>query len=415
MSTGEFEQFAAVVSQSVPNQPLSELKQFKRVTILGGGTEACMLAALCLAEEAEVTLFSAYGKELDAIRTRGSITLRGEGPIGSFHVDQGNRDADSPQNTTNNNVAITTTAQIDRAISSAEVIILTGAVHKQRTYAMVLADHLQDNQVVVLPEARTFGCVEMAWLLRVGGCQAQVTLVDIPGMPYWVSDVSGALHLAKRETLAAACLPAQNKDAIQGLNRFFPNLQATHSCLHSAFADGSACVDVPALLLGGNVAPAGGPSVPYGAVPLTENNTFRNLIGDQHTPIIETLWQERCNTARAYGVRDLPDLHQLLDQYAGRASNEGVRAVPNTEQSHALLRSAVIGSLSPLCSAGTLAGVPTPLTKSLIQLSSTLLDGDLQSAGRRLDNMGITANNIDDARRIIDRITSGSSTRGGLA
>lgn len=399
MSTGEFEQFAAAVSRSAPNQPLNEVTHYQRMTILGGGTEACMLAALCLAEGAEVTLFSAYGKELDAIRTHGSITLRGEGPIGSFHVDQGN-------------TAIRTTAEIDTAVAGAEVIILTGPVHKQRTYAMVLADHLKDGQVVVLPEARTFGCVEMAWLLRVGGCQTQVTLVDIPGMPYWVNSTSGALHLSKREPLAAACLPTQNKHAIEGLQRFFPNLQTIHSCLHSAFADGSGCVDVPALLLGGSAAPAGGPNVPYGAVPLAENNSFRNLLGDQHTSIIESLWQERCNTARAYGVRDLPSLDQLLDQYAGQASGAGARSVPDTTQSHVLLRSAVIGSLSPLCSAAAIAGVATPLTQSMIQLSSTLLDGDLQSAGRRLDTMGITANNIDDARRIFDTITSNSSTSG---
>lgn len=408
MSTGEFEQFAAAVSRSAPNQPLNEMTHYQRVTILGGGNEACMLAALCLAEGAEVTLFSAYGKELDAIRTRGSITLRGEGPIGSFHVDQG-----SAQNgKTANNVAIRTTAEIDTAITSAEVIILTGPVHKQRTYAMVLADHLEDGQVVVLPEARTFGCVEMAWLLRVGGCQAQVTLVDIPGMPYWVNNLSGALHLSKRKSLAASCLPTQNKNAIEGLQRFFPNLQTTHSCLHSAFADGSGCVDVPALLLGGSAAPAGGPNVPYGAVPLAENNSFRNLLGNQHTSIIEALWQERCDTARAYGVRDLPNLDQLLDQYAGQASGAGVRSVPDTVQSHALLRSAVIGSLSPLCSAAAIAGIETPLTQSMIQLCSTLLDGDLQSAGRRLDTMGITASNIDDARRILDRITSNNSTSG---
>ena len=398
MSTGEFEQFAAAMSHSRNDRPLSEPPKYQKIAILGGDAEARMLAAASLAAGLEVSLFSAYGQELTAMRNRGSVTLRGEGPIGSFHVDQ------------SNGPSIQTTAELDTAIADAEVIILTGPVHKQRTYAMVLAEHLHDGQVVVLPNARTFGCVEVAWLLRVGGCQAAVTLVDIPGLPFWVNEQNGGLHLSRRSNVAAACLPAKNKNVLIGLATIFPNLTPQHSCLHTGFHDGSSVVDAPALLLGGCALPAGGPEVPYGGVPLAENHNFRNLLGDGHISMIAGLWQERCRTAQAYGVRDLPDVDTLLDQYAGTAQGEGMRAVPDTAQSHVMLRSAIIGSLSPLVSAAELAGVATPLTQSMIQLGSTLLDGDLQSAGRRLDTMGVRADNIDDARRVIDRIVSGQSS-----
>lgn len=397
MSTGEFEQFAAAVSRSRNDRPLSEPPKYQKIAILGGDAEARMLAAVALAAELDVCLFSAYGRELEAMRSRGAVTLRGEGPIGSFHVDQ------------SNGPSIETTAELDTAIADAEVIILTGPVHKQRTYAMVLAEHLHDGQIVVLPNARTFGCIEVAWLLRVGGCQAEVTLVDIPGLPFWVNEQNGVLHLSRRANVTAACLPAKNNDALIGLRPIFSNLTSVHSCLHSSFHDGSSVVDAPALLLGGCALPAGGPEVPYGGVPLAENNNFRNLLGAGHTSMIDGLWQERCRTAQAYGVRDLPDVEALLDQYAGAAQGEGMRAVPDTTQSHTMLRSAIIGSLSPLASAAELAGIDTPLTRSMIQLGSTLLDGDLQSAGRRLDTMGIRAGNIEDARRVIERIVSGDS------
>ena len=44
------------------------------------------------------------------------------------------------------------------AVLGAEVIFLTGPIHKQRTYAMVLADHLSDGQVLVLAPGRSLGC-----------------------------------------------------------------------------------------------------------------------------------------------------------------------------------------------------------------------------------------------------------------
>lgn len=398
MSTGEFEQFAAAVSRSRNDRPLSEPPRYQKVSILGGDAEARMLAAVALAAGLDVSLFSAYGRELEAMRSRGSVTLRGEGPIGSFHVDQ------------NSGPSIQTTAELDTAIADAEVIILTGPVHKQRTYAMVLAEHLHAGQVVVLPNARTFGSVEVAWLLRIGGCQAEVTLVDIPGLPFWVNEQNGVLHLSQRTGMAAACLPAQNKHALTGLAAIFPNLIPVHSCLHSGFHDGSSVVDAPALLLGGCALPAGGPEVPYGGVPLAENHNFRNLLGEGHLSMIAGLWQERCRTAQVYGVRDLPDIDTLLEQYAGAAQGEGMRAVPDAAQSHAMLRSAIIGALSPLVSAAEIAGVATPLTNSMIQLGSALLDGDLQSAGRRLDTIGIRAGNMDDARRVIDRVVSGQAS-----
>ena len=94
------------------------------------------------AEGAEVTLFSAYGAELEMVRSSSGIGLRGAGPIGSYHVDR-------------EGTSIKTTAEIDGAVRGAEVIFLTGPVHKQRTYAMVLADHLNDGQILVLAPGRS--------------------------------------------------------------------------------------------------------------------------------------------------------------------------------------------------------------------------------------------------------------------
>jgi opine dehydrogenase len=72
------------------------------------------------------------------------------------------------------------------------------------------------------------------------------------------------------------------------------------------------------------------------------------------------------------------------------------------------VRCGTIGSLAPLQSAAQIAGIATPATSAMITLASTVLDADIESAGRRLSSIGINANNIDDARRILDSIAGGA-------
>ena len=72
-----FSEFADAMS-STGVKPVETAADMSRVAILGGGDDARLLAALCLAEGAEVTLFSAYGAELDALKS--GVAVRGAGP-----------------------------------------------------------------------------------------------------------------------------------------------------------------------------------------------------------------------------------------------------------------------------------------------------------------------------------------------
>ena len=69
-----FEDFAEAASRT-GRAPVPEGRvEIERVAVLGGGPDARLIAALCLAEGAEVTLFSAYGAELEALRTSSGIS-----------------------------------------------------------------------------------------------------------------------------------------------------------------------------------------------------------------------------------------------------------------------------------------------------------------------------------------------------
>ena len=389
----DFEDFARAASRG-RSDSVPAPTAISKVAVLGGGPDARLLAALSLAEGCNVTLFSAYGHELELMRASSGIGLRGAGPIGSYQVDRGD-------------ASIALTAELDAAVQGAEVIFLTGPIHKQRTYAMVLADHLADGQILMLAPGRSLGAVEAAWMLRLGGCSADVTLVEAQGLPYWYAAEGATLHLSPCAPMAAATLPRGRADVIEQLKPILPNLVSTESVLASGFNDLSAAVEIPALVMGGAGLAQGGVAVPMGGTPLAENQTFAALIGADQRRLIGKLADERRAVAQAFGVRGLPENDEWIATYAGADKGEGARPVPDRETARAILRDGVIGSLVPLASAAAFTDVEVPQTKALMATVGAILDADVAAAGRRLETMGIAARNLDDARRMFDALTAG--------
>ena len=395
MSSSDFQKVTEAFSgQGSALEP--PLPSVEKVTILGGGPEARALACLCLSEGATTTLFSAYGAELNPIRKAGSVTIRGAGPVGTYQVDQ----AGIP--------AIRLTAELDAAVSGADMIFVTGPVLKQRTYSMVLAGHLRDGQVLVLVPGRSLGAIEMAWYLRVGGETAEVSIVELQDMPFWIRSVGNTLHLSKPPSLAAAVLPSHHTGILKALQQFFPDLQPVQNVVRCGFSDASGLVEVVALLCGGPGFPEGGVALPAGAEPLPVRNVFRKLLGPRHLLLLASLAAERRLVAARWGIRDLPDTETWIEQYAGSEMGAGSRPLPDESQAVAMIRCAVIGSLVPLVSAARLAGVEVPVTQALIEMARASLGGDLVNAGRRLDAIGIPTGNLDEARKILEARAQGN-------
>ena len=398
MSSTDFEMFAEAVAERGSTAPAAATHAYDNITVLGGGADARLLAALCLAAGKQVQLFSAYGAELDALRSSGGITLRGHGPIGTFSIDQ------------SSGPSIQTTAQLDHAVADADLIILTGPVHKQRTYAMVLADHLADGQTLLIAPARTFGALETAWHLQLGGCVANVSVIEMLAMPHAVTQQERVLNLSSAQTVSAAIacgIPAQ----VQALGQLFGDVNLAPNSLFASFADASGLIEVPALLLGGPACLNGQPAIADGGVALAENNTYRNLLGDQHLNVIEALAAERRDVAARFGVRDLPSTDRWLDEFAGMPDGPGSRVVPDSTHATAMIRCAVIGSLAPLLSAARVADVAVPQTRAMVTLASAALGSDLLTAGRKLETLGIDTDSLETARRSLETRMQGE-TRG---
>ena len=377
MSTTEFEAFTEAMARR-PAPPAPAVPAFGRVTVLGGGPEGRLLASLCLAEGSEVTLFSAYGAELAAIRSAGGTTLRGAGPVGAFPA--GREDGPS----------IRLSAELDVALRGADLVFVTGPVLKQRTYAMVLAEHLADGQVLALVPGRSLGALEAAWYLRVGGCEADVVLAEVQALPYWIREDGPTLHLTRARPAPAAALPSDREDVVRGTRRFLPGLVPVRSVAESGFADGSGLVEGPGAPPRGARRPRRGAGAAPRARSPSRSGT-RSAPSSGATPRGDR--GDGAGTAAGSGAirRSRPSgyrrVARCLRGSAGRrggAAGAGRRPGPAGS-----CADAVVGSLTPLVSASEVAGTPAPVTRAMTTLAQTVLGSDLAHAGRRLDTIGI--------------------------
>ena len=394
MSSADFEQMTRALAGSKDDAP-GEMPVLGKVTVLGAGLDAQAIACQCLSEGAEVVMFSAYRAELEPLRAAGAISVRGVGPVGNYQINQ------------ENVPSIRLTAELDEAVDHADVIFVTGPVLKQRTYSLVLAGHVHDGQVIVIAPGRSLGAVEMVWNLRVSGNTTNVSVVETGVLPWWIRKQGSTLHLGKTGSARGSIIPSGNQQVLAALQRYLPNLVPSANIIESGFSDASGFIETVALTMGGPALPRGGPEVPFGGVPLEEQNSFRNLIGEQHRAAMRALAGERRNVAARWGIRNLPENTEWYDLNAGAGSGDDARPVPDAETAANLVRCAVVGSLVPLVSAARVAGVDVPVTQAMISLSCAVLGGDLLSAGRRLENIGVSADNLEEARRQLEAIAAG--------
>ena len=102
----------------------------------------------------------------------------------------------------------------------------------------------------------------------------------------------------------------------------------------------------------------------------------------------------------------------LLAYSGGLDTSVILHWIRETYQAEVIAYTADVGQGEEEVAAARLAAVPVPVTEAVLQMISSTLGADLAPAGRRLETVGVTASDIDDARRVMDRI-AGNNTGGG--
>jgi len=376
MTSREFQAAVSTIGAGTA-QPPTTVPNAHIVAVLGSCPHALALAAAFLAAGSRVRLFSTSSADLDALSAAGGITVRGDGPVGTFSVDP------------SSDVHIETVSGIDAAVTGADLVIVVGTVAFQRAMGILLAGALGSGQVALALPGRTFGALELAWWLASDG----PIVGEVQDLPWEVVATGpAAIHLGRAAPVRVGTLPALAASGVaEALSRALPGVSASPTVLHSSLADATGLVDVPALVVGGPGTLDDPSELLPGAEPMDEAPAhglpLRNLV--------QRLADERRAVAERWGVRDLPPPSDWVD----RADN--APPLPSGSEARDAVLERTAGSLVPLASAARLADVPTPVTDAVITAVSAMFAVDLTSVGRRLENLGLADAGLDAIRRTV--------------
>jgi opine dehydrogenase len=365
-----------------------------KVCVIGAGHGGTSMAAHLALMDFEVNLWNRTSEHLEPIQQRGGIDLL---------VPEG---SDLPRGTAQ---LKRVTSDIAEALEGTKLIMVVVPATAHKDIARVCAEHLVDDQVVVLNPGRTGGALEFRRVLDECGCQAQVTLAETQTFIY-ASRVVGpaqARIFGVKNSIPVAALPGyQTPIVLKVLRQAFPQFVPGDTVLKTGLE---------------NVAILFHPTVMIANAARIEDQPqgfeyYLEGITPSVAHLLEELDQERIRVAEALGIRAMPVRTWLYVAYdaAGRDLYEAIRSnqtykgiMAPSSLHHRYLLEDVPTSLIPMSSLGDQFGVETPVMKGLVEVASPLLGIDFWAEGRKVGDMGVAGLNVKQIRRFVTEGVAG--------
>jgi opine dehydrogenase len=363
--------------------------QSVRYAVIGAGHGGKAMAAHLALSGFDVTLFDRLPENIEAIKTRGGITLDSfeTGPRGFGEI-------------------ACVTSDIQEAVRNRDIIMVVVPAYAHRDIAYNVAPYLRDGQIVVLNPGRTLGSVEFRKVLHDQGCAAKIIVAETQTLIY-ASRSEGpaqARIFRIKEAVPLAALPARDTSRVL----------ETIGSAYPQFVDGINVLNVGVNNIGAIFHPT--ISLLNAGWIEARSGKFQFYL-DGVTPtvarIMEVLDRERVTVASAIGVRAITACEWLEMAYQARGNNlfEAIQNQPgyrNLEApptlTHRYLVEDVPTSLVPIASLGRNYGVSVSGMNSIIRLASIAHRTDYWRRGRTLAKLGIKELSVSE---LVNYVTEG--------
>jgi len=346
------------------------MKTGMKWTILGGGNGGQTTAGHLGMMGFDVTLYDIFDETIQAIKKQGGVYL--EDALTGF-----------------GKVNCATT-NIEEALQDADIILVTVPATAHTTVAKVCAPHLKDGQIVVLNPAATFGSLAFKKTLEDEGCTATVTLAETNTLLYGCRIIEPGktqVYGLKNRILTAALPATETTRVVAALQTAFPQFEAADSILVTSFDNTNPILHPATTLLNAGT--------------IESDREWRFYI-DGFTPsigrFVEKMDEERLAIGRALGLELLSCREQLEVEYNVFEDNlaESVRnnsvyqeiKGQKTLDTRYLTEDIPMG-LVPFVALGNLLGLPTARMETIIDMGQLVLEQDLMTGARTLENLGI--------------------------
>lgn len=351
--------------------------------IIGAGNGGQSVAGYLGFSGHNVKIYDIYQETVDTINNQGGIYLQGE-VQGFGKIEKA-------------------TTDLQECLDGADFVMVIAPSISHYAIAKDCAPFLKDGQTVMLHPGGTFGSLAFKKALDDLDCQANVTIAESNTLIYACRAVkTGTVFIAGiKNQLLVAALPAKEVDnVVSMLNLAFTGIKPVPNVLYTSFDNTNPIVHPAPTLL---------------STALVESDREWLYYYEGITPtiskFIEEMDKERMAVGKALGL----DLISLKEQYAVEYSvvednlyevfqntkaYDGIKGA-HTLRTRYLLEDIPMG-LVPLVCLGKLLNVPVKRMETIIELGQLMLEEDLVSNGRTLENLGLTDMSVDEMIKFIE-------------
>lgn len=346
------------------------------IAIIGAGNGGQAFAAYLSLHGHDVKIFDVMQDTVDKLNAKGGVDIEGNSDVTGFGKIQ------------------LASTDIGKVMEDAKIILVVLPSLYHKDMAKKMAPYLQDGQYVVLNPNASLGTVEFRKQLDDCGCKADITLACTATLLFACRavEVGHVVVAGQKTSFTASTYPSsKNAEAAELFKDVIPQFDFCDDILRVSLDNLNAFMHPgPSILNIGRI--EGGVDFEY-YLDFTPS----------HGKFVEELDKERIAIAEAYGLK----VRTLIDEYKAIYTTKGdsmYEVITNCEGYHGIkgqktLRTRYVMedipcSLEAVQAMGQIAGIPTPLTDSMIVLARHLID-DIPE-GRTVKNLGLEGVSKDD-------------------
>lgn len=281
------------------------------------------------------------------------------------------------------------TDNIEEALSGAEIIMVATTASAHRDIASKIAPYVENNQIIVLNPGRTLGAYEFYDEIK-KYTSKHLYIAEAQSLIYACrTDAPGRVRIIGiKDKVLLSSFPSLETDyVLSTLNSIIPCFVKAKNILHTGLENIGAILH-PSVMI-------------FNAAAIERGNLF--YFYNEMTPavanFIESIDLERLMIGSAFGIELLSVSNwvsyaykniigvSFLDKVRNNPAYYKILA-PNTLFSRLLLEDVPTGIL-PMIELANMVNIDTPLMKSIVTLSQSLLGIDFYTTGRTFKNLGI--------------------------
>ncbi len=367
------------------------MKTLPRVAVCGAGRAGLSMAADLALMGCRVNLFqiAEFEETLKPIRNRCGIEITGETQSGKTGLAR---------------VSLVTTDPKE-AIKGVDLILVAAPAFGHKVFFDQFSPHLEEGQIILVSTSY-WACLRFAPRLREMGMLNKITLAEASIMPYASTVMGpGVVHIyrTKQRDIKIAAFPAGKTDKVlEVVKVIYPQHEKVPNVLWTSLG----CLNTPVH------APF---TIPMAGLMFDRYSGGCKFYGEATTPgarLIEAYDRERLAIAAQLGVEIESEAKAMftLYSYKGKDLADAMRKSEHADMfcdivfMKGLLEEDLRYFYVSLSQLGDLLGIPTPVTKGIIEVLGVMLDVNYWQGATTLETLGLAGLNKD---QIIKYATEG--------